>query len=301
MLTMALLTILADNVVDELSCEFWGHESHSGDWNPQHFIEWKVTMGDRKDPKYPDTTKMSTCRRTTDRNPSPIAFLCCGKVEFPEPQDRNVNMLPFILGQVDTLPEDLRPYYSLIARCPIPSTEKAKVCYLTVSESFVLAHHTQRQKGLHIEAPMEVVVRSDSCSSMTDEGIVLHDWGMGHAVTPDQLHGGIYMASTMDDTTGVWNIFLDQSCHVQPLNGGIEYLRPFLGPCHHRLQAGQLCWMTDRTPHEAWPQPKRGYRQFFRLVTSDISVWSATLCTPNPLVTVPNHVQVIHATTNITN
>ena len=44
-----------------------------------------------------------------------------------------------------------------------------------------------------------------------------------------------------------------------------------------------IYWMTDRTPHEALPQPETGLRQFFRLVTSEVSLWFEEHSTHNSL------------------
>lgn len=216
-----------------------------------------------------------------------IAFTTCGNVEeFPEPRDRNVNMMPFIMGKKESLPCDLIPYYSLIASCPVQESEIGKVCYLTVSEGFIRASDTQRRGGLHIEAPRT--------SFQSDPAFIAgleHAWGMGVAWTTDELHGGIYVASNMDNTSCVWDALVDKSAPNS--QGGIEHLRPFLGE-GHKLKAGELVWMTDRTPHEALPQEVDGYRQFFRLVTSEISIWYAAHCTPNPSVPLPDSVKVTH-------
>lgn len=75
-------------------------------------------------------------------------------------------------------------------------------------------------------------------------------------------------------------------------HGGIDHLRPYVGK-GKKLPAGLLVWLTDHTPHEALPQIESGYRQFFRLVTADISVWFAAQSTPNPKVPVPSHVEII--------
>jgi hypothetical protein len=216
-----------------------------------------------------------------------IAFTTCGKVkEFPLPSDRNVNMMPFIMGKEESLPCDLRPYYSLIASCPVQESEIGKVCYLTVSEGFIRASDTQRRGGLHIEA-----FRTAFQSDPTFTAALEHAWGMGVAFTQDELHGGIYMASNMDNTSCVWDVLVDKS--VANSHGCIEHLRPFLGE-GHKLKAGELIWMTDRTPHEALAQQVDGYRQFFRLVTSEISIWYAAHCTPNPSVPLPDFVKVSH-------
>ena len=48
-----------------------------------------------------------------------------------------------------------------------------------------------------------------------------------------------------------------------------------------------MVWITDCTPHESLPLPAGKSRQYFRLVTSDVSVWYADHSTPNPLGIVP--------------
>ena len=51
--------------------------------------------------------------------------------------------------------------------------------------------------------------------------------------------------------------------------------------------SGEMVWITDCTPHESLPLPAGKSRQYFRLVTSDVSVWYADHSTPNPLGIVP--------------
>ena len=68
--------------------------------------------------------------------------------------------------------------------------------------------------------------------------------------------------------------------------GDLEHLRGALGK-GVTLDAGQLVWMTDRTPHESMPLKAGTYRQYFRLVTSEISVWYKEHNTPNPLGVLP--------------
>ena len=43
-----------------------------------------------------------------------------------------------------------------------------------------------------------------------------------------------------------------------------------------------------RTPHESLPLQERTFRQFFRLVTSEVSVWYKDHSTPNPLDITPD-------------
>lgn len=41
-----------------------------------------------------------------------------GNVAFPAPTGRNVTMMQFRLGDIDSLPDELQPYYPLIDACP---------------------------------------------------------------------------------------------------------------------------------------------------------------------------------------
>jgi len=214
-----------------------------------------------------------------------IAFTRCGFVDFPPPNNRNVNMMPFVMGDIHSLPEDLQCYFPILSRCPIMEDEElGKVCYLTVQEGWVGRGDTQRRGGLHIEAPGQF--RSDPHFLAGNE----HNWGRGIALTPDELHGGLFIASNMAGTSAVWNALVDKS--VVDSHGGIEPLRPFLGP-PTQLEANELVWLTDRTPHEALKQSQEGYRQFFRLVTHEISFWLEEHSTPNPLTPLPSHIPIV--------
>jgi hypothetical protein len=216
-----------------------------------------------------------------------IAFSPCGWVQFPAAANRNVNMMPFIMGEKESLPYELQPYYdSMIANCPVDPSELGKVMYLTVQESYISARETQRRAGLHVEAPG--AIRSGGSFVAAVE----HGWGQGVALSPDELHGGIFIASNIDNTCAVWDALIDSSLGVVDSLGGIENLRPFIGN-GKKIPANLLVWLTDRTPHEALPQEQDGFRQFFRLVTSEISVWFAAHSTPNPKVPVPDHIQII--------
>ena len=46
--------------------------------------------------------------------------------------------------------------------------------------------------------------------------------------------------------------------------------------------------ILSRTPHESLPLETSGYRQFFRLVTSQVSLWYRDHSTPNPLGVEPD-------------
>ena len=158
-----------------------------------------------------------------------------------------------------------------------------KVMYLTIQESFVQRGDTQRRGGLHVEAPG---------AGGSFAAAIEHRWGQGIAWSPDELKGGLYIASNVANKTAVWDALIDTKEASVDSHGGIDHLRPYIGN-GKKIPANRLVWLTDRTPHEALAQEQDGYRQFFRLVTSDISLWFAAHSTPNPLVPVPEHVQII--------
>jgi hypothetical protein len=253
-----------------------------------------------------------------------VAFSKCGVVEFPEPAERNVNMMPFIFGNKSSLPDDLQCYHELIEQCPYMRDEIGKVGYLTVHESYVDVGKAQRREGLHIESPG--VFCDDEPNAAAFSPGVEHPWGQGVFLGPDRYEGGIYMASSVSNTSEVWDALVDKNVSgIVDKHGGCEHLRKLIGP-GTKLQAGELIWMTDRTPHEAIPQQHRpaplpfsslrafcargpmtcaplirrvipqqesGHRQFFRVVAPYVSHWYADHSTPNPKVPLPDHVTVI--------
>ena len=225
-----------------------------------------------------------------------IAFSLVGTVSWPEPTGRNVNMLPFIMGDKDSLPDELRPYYELIKKCPVNHHEQGRVVYLTVSEGYVDAKSTQRRSGLHIEAAGGIADGVEGSFQAGEEsnwgGGVYWGGGFSSSASPDDFEGGLYMASNMNDTCMLWDALVNKGKGMTDFHGGGEHLRPFIGE-GTMLKANELAWLTDRTPHEALPQTKSGYRQFFRLVTSNISVWFKEHSTPNPKVPIPDYVQIV--------
>jgi hypothetical protein len=73
--------------------------------------------------------------------------------------------------------------------------------------------------------------------------------------------------------------------------GSIEHFRFMLkafSKTDVTLKKNSLYWLTDLTPHEALPIRENCYRQFFRLVAGDITVWYDKHSTANRLGTKPD-------------
>ena len=248
------------------------------------------------------------------------------KYSFPAPTDININMMPFIVGENFEdckLPDYLENYWDLIYSCLRPQhirhhwhlwpsskipSDIGKVYYLTIQESWVEPGNSQRRPGLHVDSPGSVKINGEDTKA---SGLDLkgdgkskryrgHGWGFGcaHSVGGQNeefedwrlnkyvMQGGIYVASSISGSSRAWNCGIDPSA-VGPL-GDIEHLRFLLPGTGEALDPGQLYWITDRTPHESLPLKERTYRQFFRLVTADVSLWYKDHSTANPLGVEPD-------------
>jgi len=216
-----------------------------------------------------------------------------GELVFPEPTGINVNMMPFIMGDKDSIPEKYMGYWPLICACKIPKAEEGKVGYLTVHESIVAAGQTQRRPGLHIEVPG--LIKTDAGQYKSHPAM----WGCGflratkesdsHPELP-RVEGGIYMANNVTGTCRLYNCFIKDPDLICGENGDLEQVRAlmpqsheFAEPSYTDMEANTIYWLTDRTPHESLSVDEETHRQFFRVVTSKLSAWFPEHSTANPL------------------
>lgn len=163
-------------------------------------------------------------------------------------------MMPIIFGDVQTIPEELHSYNEIINKC---NFEKGSIAYLSIHESFVKEGETQRRPGVHTEATSRL------------------GWGGGNW---GGTHKGLYMAST-DGRCRIWNTL----CWSDDLHGAIN--AP--DAPNEIMEESVLYWLTDRTPHEALPSLRSGWRQWFRLVSNEIGGWWRMHSTLNPLGVLP--------------
>jgi len=201
-------------------------------------------------------------------------------VSFPSPQRISINMMPFIMGEITSLPKEYHDYWPLICNCNLGREEFGKVCYLTIQESEVAAGRPQRRQGLHLETPA-MLMRAGRVVELQMR------WGGGRAEPPQLLRGGIYTASTVDESCRAWDMRFAEPEDVVGALGNAEHLRELLGEGTF-LESNTLYWMTDATPHESVALKESTLRQYFRLVTSSVSVWYERHSTPNPLGVAPD-------------
>lgn len=229
---------------------------------------------------------------------------------FPLPTGIDINMMPIDYDDLGTVPKYCRQYLPLIKACPVrfsrsggggsqwmlpyeADRRQRNIVYLTIQEGYVPVGASQRRTGLHIERPG--LLRHGGKLHHTDE--YAWGWGMGsigdfkarRIPKIEELYDGIWMASTVSDTCRIYSRLVDDPEHVTDVFGGVEHKRDSMGP-GTMLKAGDLCWMTDRTPHESLPVTAPSddpdatvvHRSFFRLVVGQVSVWYSEHNTPNP-------------------
>ncbi|KAJ2988674.1 hypothetical protein HDV02_005451 [Globomyces sp. JEL0801] len=214
---------------------------------------------------------------------------------FPDPlkdQDGNlksvyINMMPFVFNfsTIEEMSPEISRYQPMIQQCLFShATDRGKICYLTIHESYVEPGESQRRAGLHTESPGKCHFGKGE-----HQHIDRFFWGRGF-IEGNHLSGGIFMASNIDDSCRVWNAQIQEvdSKSIIGEHGDIEHLRNLLGPNYTSVPANSIIWITDMTPHESVPLKQRTFRQYFRLVTSEISGWYEEHSTPNPNGVKPN-------------
>ena len=73
-------------------------------------------------------------------------------VDFPKASGIACNMLPFVMGEPDSIPEAFRRYAALIEACQLEPEQFGKIGYLSVQENAVTADRpSQRRPGIHTE------------------------------------------------------------------------------------------------------------------------------------------------------
>jgi len=94
----------------------------------------------------------------------PAALIARG-MEFPPSSGINVNMMPFNISEITSLPESLRCYWPLIVRCTLFLRELKTanhICYLTIDEKSIVEGTTHRRNGLHVESPGALLPPGDT-------------------------------------------------------------------------------------------------------------------------------------------
>lgn len=191
------------------------------------------------------------------------------KVIFPKTRYIDINMMPFIIGDKHSIPEEYRHYYNMVEQCDINEEEYGKIGYLSIKESFVDAGNTHRRGGIHTEKPKKGMGWGGG-------------WGSGK-IDNGVVKGGLYFANSVDDSCKIWDMKIDDPDKLGDCDRFMHMLKNEIS-----LKAGELYWLTDETPHQSIPLKESSHRQWFRFVSSQVGIWYEAHSTKNKLGVLPN-------------
>jgi len=185
--------------------------------------------------------------------------LVVNKIQFPEFTGIKCNMMPFIQGDSSSLPEQYKPYSSIIDENFL---ERGEIGFLTIHESFVEVGQSQRgynsvgiDRNVHIE-----VGRKANINTWGDDGG--NSWAGKFKTT---LHDNtmLLIANSISDTCKVWNTIEKSYTKDGDLSAYIEKYPEASGIM---LKCGEVVKLSIFNPHECIVQKQSGNRQFFRIV-----------------------------------
>jgi len=186
--------------------------------------------------------------------------LVVNKIQFPEFTGVSCNMMPFIQGDSNSLPEEYKPYASIIEENFI---EKGEIGFLTIQESFVEGGNSQRgynsigsDRNVHIEVGR---VQNENCWG--------NSWGKGHKTLLND-DTKFLIANSVSNTCKVWDT--EDKSYTE--DGDLSaYIDKYPEDTGMLLQEGEVAKMSIFTPHECITQKESGNRQFFRIVGKGVN------------------------------
>lgn len=196
------------------------------------------------------------------------------KIQFPQFKGIRCLMMPYIQGEVDTIPDEYESYKEILSKIFF---RKGDVGYLTIDESEAIAgnpHRGARAKhgrALHTEAG-----RHPDASYQWGG----NNWGGSNRVTLNQ-NVEVLLANNLDDSCALWDSTLWDTTE----DGDIGHLAdqyPYEKATF--MKAGEVHKIGILTPHESIPVKENVFRQFLRIVSSGVN-GREEYFTQNPLLT----------------
>jgi hypothetical protein len=182
-------------------------------------------------------------------------------INFPEYAGVRCLMMPYIQGELMSVPEEYHRYSGIIESTYL---KKGDIGFLTIDESPVIAgtpHRGARAKygrALHTEAG----IRPESGILCWGGG----GWGKGVNVHLDR-NVKILLANNLDNSCAVWD-----TEHLDTSNDGDIGDRGGSYPYESArfMKVGEVFEIGILTPHESLPATKNFERQFLRIISSGV-------------------------------
>lgn len=199
-----------------------------------------------------------------------------GKIEFPDFTGIKCNMMPFIQGDPNSLPELYKPYYGIIENNYL---QKGEIGFLTIDESFVKAKKSQRGfNDLGIERNVHIEVGRNELSNYWGSGGG-SSWG-GHNKTLLADDTMVLIANSISNTCQFW----DTKETAFTKNGDLSaYIDKYPSETGIKMQCGEVAKISIFTPHECINQKEDSKRQFIRIIGKGVT-GREDYFTINPLI-----------------
>jgi hypothetical protein len=194
-------------------------------------------------------------------------------IKFPNFTGIKCNMMPFVQGCEDSLPNEYKGYSEIINQNYL---EKGEIGFLTIDERFVEAGKSQRgynSSGINRNVHIEVGRNENSnCWGGSSWG------GKNNTILQDDTM--VLIANNISNTCRFWDNKEMRCTHDGDLS---SYIEDYPIETGKMLNAGEVAKISIFTPHECVVQEKSGQRQFFRIVGKGVK-GREDYFTVNPLV-----------------
>jgi len=214
-------------------------------------------------------------------------------IEFPEFSGIRCLMMPYIQGDVTSLPKEYKPYFSILELLIL---EEGKIGFLTIDESPVkagLPHRGTRAKydrALHTEVGRNSLkaYRWGDGGSWGDSkpepggrwgGDTGGRWGSSNEVELD-YDVQILLANNLNLSCAIWDTEHPNTTSDGDL-GEFSHLYPYEEAIF--TKSGEVWQIGILTPHESIPVKEDFNRQFIRIISSGVH-GREPYFTENPLV-----------------
>ena len=196
-------------------------------------------------------------------------------ITFPQFQGLRCLMMPYIQGEIESLPTEYHSYADILQSTWI---KKGDIGFLTIDESVAkegTPHRGERAKygrALHTEVgrlPGEVYKWGDGGR-----------WG-DSVVTVDK-DVQILLANNLDDSCALWNSEHEDTSDDGDIGYAAEQY-PYEDAIF--MKAGEVHQIGIFTPHESMPVKRDTKRQFLRIVSSGVH-GRESYFTVNPLMVI---------------
>lgn len=194
-------------------------------------------------------------------------------IELPKFSGTRILMMPFVMEDIETLPDNLAHYKSTVEELVKLSPEREGVGYLTIDEKHVVKGKTQRLKGLHVDG-----LGCDSRQTLSvwaRFGIKQMCERQWNNMKLQWYHSAVGIGGmlTVSNPAGcrAWNKDFEGKINE---NGDCEHLREqFPDEEGTILESNTVYWCAGSCVHESLPMQEDTQRTFVRLSMPSPGPW----------------------------